>query len=386
MVITTGELFLTRGNALDPVLGSEVNMHAVAGINAQVNGNVLLTQSPGEIIRTDAVLLADDDAISRTMLEACLRKWDFNVTSAKDGLYAWHELQKKSAPSLVILDWMMPGFSGIELCRRLRARRNAAYPYILLLTSKDSKDDVVEGLDAGADDYLTKPFNVNELKARLQVGRRILQLQNDLLRKEEELRFEASHDRLTGQWNRGAILDFLGREVERGKRSGDPVGTLLIDIDHFKSVNDLHGHQSGDAVLREVAQRLAFGLRSYDWLGRYGGEEFLVLLSNCNTEVATMCAERLRQAVASEPIQIGDVKLTVTISIGTTVSSQEHDLTDDQLVTIADAALYRAKNRGRNRVETGGYADLFSATPAASLHASVDHIPPVQEAGRIVLT
>jgi two-component system, cell cycle response regulator len=386
MVLTTGEIFLTWKSGLDPVRASEVNMNAVANVNALVDGNALLTQSSGEIIQTDSVLLADDDAVSRALLESRLRKWDFKVTTALDGLHAWHELQKKNAPSLVVLDWMMPGISGVEICRRLRARRTTPYPYILLLTSRDSKQDIVEGLDAGADDYLTKPFNVNEMKARLQVGRRILQLQNDLLRKEEELRFEASHDRLTGQWNRGAILDFLGREVERGKRSGEPVGTLLIDIDHFKSVNDLYGHQAGDAVLREVAQRLAFGLRSYDWLGRYGGEEFLVLLSNCNTEVATMCAERLRQAVASEPIQIGDVKLTVTISIGTTVSSQEHDLTDDQLVTIADAALYRAKNRGRNRVETGDYADLFAATHAASLHAPVNHIPPVQEAGRIVLT
>jgi two-component system, cell cycle response regulator len=357
MVLTTGA-FLAEEEAWFRSGNSEVNMNAVAGINAPVNGNVLLTQSPGEIIRTNAVLLADDDAISRTMLEACLRKWQFDVTPAQDGLYAWHELQKKNAPSLVILDWMMPGISGIEVCRRLRARGTSPYPYILLLTSRDSKQDVVEGLDAGADDYLTKPFNVNELKARLQVGRRILQLQNDLLRKEEELRYEASHDRLTGLWNRGAILDFLGREVERGKRSGESVGALLIDIDHFKGINDLHGHQMGDAVLHEVAQRLASSLRIYDWAGRYGGEEFLILLSNCNAEVTAMSAERLRRAVASEPIQVGDLKLTVTISIGTAVSSREHELSDDQLIGIADEALYRAKDRGRNCVETGEYTPL----------------------------
>jgi two-component system cell cycle response regulator len=347
-------------------------MNAIADVKAFVAGNALLTQSPGEIIRTDSVLLADDDAISRAMLESCLRKWEFDVTTAKDGLYAWHELQKKNAPSLVILDWMMPGISGIEICRRIRARGTSPYPYILLLTSRDSKQDVVEGLDAGADDYLTKPFNVNELKARLQVGRRILQLQNDLLRKEEELRFEASHDRLTGLWNRGAILDFMSREVERGKRSGERVGALLIDIDHFKSINDLHGHQMGDTVLREIAQRLVVSLRIYDWAGRYGGEEFLILLANCNADVAAMSAERLRQAIASEPIQVGDLKLNVTISVGTAVSSHEHEVSDDQLIGIADAALYRAKDRGRNCVETGEEAPFSFAASAASLHNNLD--------------
>ena len=336
-------------------------MNAVAEIHAIVAGNALLTESPGAIIRTDSVLLADDDPISRKLLEACLRRWDFNVTAAKDGLHAWHELQKENAPSLVVLDWMMPGISGIEICRRLRARRNSAYPYILLLTSKDSKEDVVEGLDAGADDYLTKPFNVNELKARLQVGKRILQLQNDLMLKEEELRFEASHDRLTGLWSRGAILDFMGREVDRARRSEEIVGVLLIDIDHFKSVNDLHGHQMGDAVLREVARRLANGLRSYDWAGRYGGEEFLVLLSNCNADVAAISAERLRHAIGSEPIQVGDLRLNVTISIGTVVSSQQNELTNDQLIGIADEALYEAKNRGRNCVAKGEYLPRSAA-------------------------
>jgi diguanylate cyclase (GGDEF)-like protein len=206
----------------------------------------------------------------------------------------------------------------------------------------------------------------------LQVGRRILQLQNDLLRKEEELRFEASHDRLTGLWNRGAILDFMSREVERGKRSGERVGALLIDIDHFKSINDLHGHQMGDTVLREIAQRLVVSLRIYDWAGRYGGEEFLILLANCNADVAAMSAERLRQAIASEPIQVGDLKLNVTISVGTAVSSHEHEVSDDQLIGIADAALYRAKDRGRNCVETGEEAPFSFAASATSLHNSLD--------------
>jgi diguanylate cyclase (GGDEF)-like protein len=308
---------------------------------------------PGNLIRTDTVLVADDDAISRKMLESCLRNWKMNVTTAKDGLYAWHELQKPDAPSMIVLDWMMPGLSGIELCRRIRARKAPYYPYVLLLTSRDGNDDLVAGLDAGADDYLTKPFNVSELKARLQVGRRILQLQNELLRKEDELRFRASHDHLTGLWNRGAIFGFMEREVERGRRSAEPLGVLLVDIDHFKSVNDRYGHPAGDAVLRELGQRLRHGMRSYDWAGRYGGEEFLIVLSNCDPDNVAACAERLREAVASLPFHTASADLPVTVSIGTAVTSPEHPFTASQLVGLADEALYRAKDNGRNRVETG---------------------------------
>jgi diguanylate cyclase (GGDEF)-like protein len=318
-----------------------------------IDPNGLTPAASGEIIRTDSVLVADDDAVSRAMLQSCLRKWQYNVIAAKDGLHAWHELQKKSAPNLIILDWMMPGFSGVELCRKIRARKTSRYPYVLLLTSKDAKQDLVEALDAGADDYLIKPFDANELRSRLQVGSRILRLQNELLRKEEDLRFEVLHDRLTGLWSRGAILDSLEREIARGKRSGDSVGVLMIDIDHFKTINDSYGHQVGDAVLKEVGQRLVVGTRSYDWAGRYGGEEFLVLLSPCNADTATICAERLRQAIASEPVRVGNLELAVTVSVGAAVSSRERSLTGDQLIGIADEALYRAKNRGRNLVEIG---------------------------------
>jgi two-component system cell cycle response regulator len=322
-------------------------------MNSVIDAKDLTTAPSSEIIRTDSVLVADDDAISRAMLESFLRKWHFSVTTAQDGLHAWRELQKESAPNLIILDWMMPGFSGVELCRRIRARKTPHYPYILLLTSKGAKQDLVEGLDAGADDYLIKPFEANELRSRLQVGSRILRLQNDLLRKEEDLRFEVLHDRLTGLWSRGAILDSMEREIARGKRSGDSVGVLMIDVDHFKTINDSYGHQVGDAVLKEIGQRLVGGTRSYDWAGRYGGEEFLILLSPCNADTATICAERLREAIASKPVRVADLELAVTVSIGAALSSRESSLTGDQLVSIADAALYRAKNRGRNLVDVG---------------------------------
>jgi diguanylate cyclase (GGDEF)-like protein len=312
-----------------------------------------LTGFPDELIRLDSVLVAEDDAVSRAILEAHLHKWQLQVVTAHDGDGAWEELQKESAPSLIILDWMMPGISGVELCRKIRARKNSAYPYIIMLTSRHAKKDLMEGLEAGADDYLTKPFDADELRSRLMAGSRILRLQNELLRKEEELRFEASHDRLTGLWNRDAILNFLEREVARGKRSRDSVGVLMLDVDHFKSFNDSYGHQVGDVVLQEVGRRLITGMRSYDWAGRYGGEEFLVLLCNCNPETLAMCAERLREAISSQPVRVANLELTVTVSIGAALTSADRALTCDQMVGIADAALYRAKKRGRNCVDMG---------------------------------
>ena len=305
------------------------------------------------IVRANSVLVADDDAISRALLESHLKKWRFDVTLAQDGLSAWDELQKENAPNLIILDWMMPGISGVDLCRKIRERKSTHYPYILLLTAKNNKEDLVEALDAGADDYLIKPFDANELRSRLKVGSRILKLQNDLLRKEEELRFEAMHDRLTGLWNRGAILDFMERETARAKRSTKSVGVLLADVDHFKSINDNYGHQVGDAVLKAIGERLVRGTRSYDWAGRYGGEEFLILLCNCDPDSVAVCAERLREIVASEPVRVNGLELAVTVSIGAAMSSAERALRGDQLICIADAALYRAKHRGRNLVEMG---------------------------------
>ena len=304
--------------------------------------------APGQIIRTDSVLVADDDPVSRGLLESWLKKWDMSVTAAKDGLYAWGEIQKANAPNLIILDWMMPGISGVELCRKIRSRKSMCYPYILLLTSKNAKEDVIEGLNAGADDYITKPFDPNELMARLKVGRRILCLQNELLQKEAELRFVAEHDALTKLWNHGAILEFLEQEISRARRAGSSVGVLMVDIDHFKRINDTYGHPAGDAILKEVAQRLGLGTRNYDWVGRYGGEEFMVLLPDSSAETVAICAERLRAAVASTPMSALGNEINVTVSVGAALHTGSGN---EDILHFADAALYRAKNSGRNRVE-----------------------------------
>ena len=237
--------------------------------------------SAPETTRQDEVLIAEDDPMFRRLLESWLQKWNYRVIALKNGVDAWSILQQKDAPQLVILDWMMPGLDGIELCRRIRAQQSGRYKYVLLLSAKDSKEDVVAGLEAGADDYLTKPFDVNELRARVRAGQRILRLQDALLKVQTELQFETAHDHLTGLWNRRAIMGLLQREAQRATRLGHPLGLMMVDLDHFKLINDSYGHQVGDTVLREVAGRMLASVRNYDYVGRYGGEEFLIVLADC---------------------------------------------------------------------------------------------------------
>src|ERR1700684_4120454 len=221
------------------------------------------------------ILIADDSIVSRHLLDATLRKWGYQVVVASDGVEAWNVLQEEDAPKLAILDWVMPGLTGPEVCRRVRehATDKDAYTYILLLTSKSQREDLIEGMESGADDYLIKPFDQHELKVRLRAGTRIIDLERELVAAREELREQATKDFLTRIWNRSSILDIFQRELSRADRERRSVGVVLADLDRFKSVNDTYGHFAGDAVLREFARRMQTVTRPYDAIGRYGGEE-----------------------------------------------------------------------------------------------------------------
>ena len=295
------------------------------------------------------ILVADDESVSRRMLYALLAKWGYQVAAAEDGDAAWAALRAPDAPRMAVLDWMMPGRSGVELCRALRQERPEPYTYILLLTAKDSKEGVVEGLESGADDYLTKPFNPQELKARIRVGLRILELEDNLVQAREAMRFKATHDPLTGVWNRGAILETLDKEVWRSRREGLSLGLLIADLDHFKSINDTYGHPVGDVVLREVTKRMAADVRPYDAVGRYGGEEFLILLPGCNDSETHNKAERLRRAISKEPIATPAANLRITMSVGGIATAEWPQDTANQILRRVDAALYSAKKEGRDR-------------------------------------
>jgi diguanylate cyclase (GGDEF)-like protein len=294
------------------------------------------------------VLVAEDDAMFRRVLQSWLKTWGYEVTMAEDGAEAWAILQQEIRPQVLILDWMMPAINGLELCRKVRERNQIPYQYILLATAKDAKQDLVRGLEAGADDYLTKPFDRGELQARLRACNRILTLQDDQIQAHEQLRFQATHDGLTGSWNRSEILEMLRRELERGARSNTTTGILMLDIDHFKAINDTYGHLTGDAVLREVTQRISQAVRSYDSVGRYGGEEFVIVLPGCNREQVDQGAERVRAAVDGGPVRVNESQIAVTVSIGAAVTTHGA-ISEKEILAAADLALYRAKEIGRNR-------------------------------------
>jgi diguanylate cyclase (GGDEF)-like protein len=297
------------------------------------------------------ILIADDSAVSRRLLEAVLSRWGYQVISASSGTEAWKLLQSDNSPKIAILDWMMPGLTGPEVCRRVRLLNRGFYTYLILLTSRSEKEDLIQGMEAGADDYLVKPVDNNELKVRLGPGKRIVDLQVELMKAQEALREQATRDSVTKLWNRHAIFDILGRELTRARRESRPLGVVMGDVDRFKSINDTYGHVAGDTVLQEVAARMAQSVRAYDAVGRYGGEEFLLLLPGCDGPTTLQRAERLRLSVRREPVIIQGVEIEVTISFGVTAMPKEAVADSEQLVRLADAALYEAKENGRDRCE-----------------------------------
>ncbi len=298
------------------------------------------------------ILICDDSLTHRVMLEAIVGQWGFEAVLAEDGQQAWDILSAPDAPRLVLLDWEMPGLDGLDVCRRVRESQDRDPPYILLLTARQETADIVAGLDAGANDYIAKPFENTELHARLRVGARMLDLQRELIDAREALEFQANHDALTGMLNRGAVMRALEQAIETAGQDGQPLQIGLVALDHFKRINDTHGHPAGDAVLRQAAQRIESTLRGGGLVGRYGGEEFLLLVNGEAADAPAFC-ERLRGAIADQPFADGELTHRVTVSGGFVALAPRDGRSASELLAAADKLLYEAKAAGRNRIFCG---------------------------------
>jgi diguanylate cyclase (GGDEF)-like protein len=299
------------------------------------------------------ILIADDNPLDLSVLQLTMEKWDYEITSCDNGDDALAILNGDNPPSIAILDWMMPGKTGPEICEAMRKDSSHQYTFILLLTSKDDKDDLVEGMKSGADDYIAKPVDIHELQVRLRAGRRIIELQEKLLSAQEELRVQATRDFLTGIWNRAALMDKANCEFGRARRECTSTAILMCDIDDFKSINDTYGHQAGDDVLKQVAGRITECLRTYDVLGRYGGEEFVLMLPNTDQEGAQVVAQRICDSISAEPLQIPEEQIDCSLSIGVFSEVPSELYTVTKMISVADEALYIAKLNGKNRIEAG---------------------------------
>jgi diguanylate cyclase (GGDEF)-like protein len=296
------------------------------------------------------VLVADDSVVSRKLVEHTLSEKQYSLVFAKSGREAV-ELFAEHQPALVIVDWIMPDLTGIEICKHIRSRTHASYTYIILLTGKSEKESVVEGLAAGADDYLTKPFHPEELIARVGVGLRIVELQREIEVKNALLQELALTDALTSLPNRRAIEEWAARQLSGAARHSFSFWVALADLDHFKAINDTHGHDAGDTVLKVFSQILKTNSRRSDICGRIGGEEFLLVLTYATEKGAKDVIDRVRAELAATKFKFDGNSLTVTASFGLAgfVGAQAPDF--NRLVAQADTALYSAKRRGRNRVE-----------------------------------
>jgi diguanylate cyclase (GGDEF)-like protein len=293
-------------------------------------------------------LIADDDPVTRRLLDRMLRKLGYDTILCADGATAWEVMQGAGAPSLALIDWLMPGIDGLELCQRIRARVNVPYTYLIVVSSNTDRTDVVAGMNAGADDYITKPIHHEELETRLRAGRRVLDLQSALLRSREQLRDLAMRDALTGLLNRGAIVNALESEILRVEHDQHDTAVVIADLDRFKAINDRHGHLVGDHVLREAAERLSGAVRASDYVGRYGGEEFLLILPVCSGVSAMALTDRILERFRETPLIIGAGVLPVSVSLGVAVAVAGARASATELIRTADDAMYQAKRAGGN--------------------------------------
>jgi len=296
------------------------------------------------------LLVVDDSPVARKLVEHALPPEQFGILPAKTGLEAL-DLFALHHPGLVITDWLMPDLSGIELCQRLRATFKDSFTYIILLTSVSEKTNVVKGLEAGADDYLTKPFDAAELLARANVGRRIVELHREIEAKNRFLEQLALTDELTGLPNRRAIEQWATRQLSGAVRHDFAFWVVMADLDQFKSINDGHGHKAGDAVLKAFSQILKASTRQCDICGRIGGDEFLLVMTYSKEEGVRLAVERLRQQVEAERLTFGERTLAITASFGIAGFRRGQQPDFQRVLVQADVALHSAKRLGRNRVE-----------------------------------
>lgn len=304
------------------------------------------------------ILIADDNLAELSILQSYLIRWGYEPLVFSDSLQVMPALEGPDAPQLVVLDWMMPNLDGIDICRKIRERSDTSYTYVILVSGRVLKEDAVIALEAGADDFIAKPYYPEELEMRLRSGKRVLDLQASLLAAQEALKYQASRDELTGLWNRSGILNILERELIRVVRDGQCAAVMLIDIDLFKPINDTYGHLCGDAVLREVAQRILNSIRPYDSLGRFGGDELLLVIPAGDQPDLKSVAERVRTSVADTEIAMPECCVSVTVSVGFTIAPKGRKVVIEEIIQSADQALYLAKRQGRNRVIIAADCDL----------------------------
>jgi diguanylate cyclase (GGDEF)-like protein len=299
------------------------------------------------------VLVAEDHPALRKQLEFMLTKAGFAVTTVENGRRALELTRERFFP-IIVTDWMMPEMDGIELCRSIREAPSAGYVYIVLLTAKSSKDDIVAGLQAGADDFLSKPYHPAELVARLNTAKRILGLEECLKRVNEETKIISITDPLTGAYNRTYLNDRLPQEIKRARKYARSLSLIMSDIDNFKRINDSYSHPAGDRALRTFVQSIRAVIRvDCDWIARYGGDEFLIVLPETSPAGGGAAAERFARIVSEKAVIFGAESIQVSASFGVTgfnLVPPQQDVSLDALIALADKALYRAKREQRGGV------------------------------------